>query len=107
VEPLLSYKALKSADRNPQEEAAQEQQQRGVDDLVHYHQSLIRPVLEYCERTNAISRERPVVCAALQIITGNSPCDCVIVLYHLVVGWWRGTVVERRSLAGELSLSCA
>jgi len=21
-------------------------------------------------------------------------------------GWWRGTVVERRSLAGELSLSC-
>ena len=24
-----------------------------------------------------------------------------------VVGWWHGTVVERRSLAGELSLSCA
>jgi len=24
-----------------------------------------------------------------------------------VHGWWRGTVVERRSLAGELSLSCA
>ena len=24
-----------------------------------------------------------------------------------VTGWWRGTVVERRSLAGELSLSCA
>jgi len=24
-----------------------------------------------------------------------------------VSGWWRGTVVERRSLAGELSLSCA
>ena len=22
-------------------------------------------------------------------------------------GWWRGTVVERRSLVGELSLSCA
>jgi len=22
-------------------------------------------------------------------------------------GWWRGTVVERWSLAGELSLSCA
>jgi len=22
-------------------------------------------------------------------------------------GWWRGTAVERRSLAGELSLSCA
>jgi len=24
-----------------------------------------------------------------------------------VLSWWRGTVVERRSLAGELSLSCA
>jgi len=27
--------------------------------------------------------------------------------YLLPTGWWRGTVVERRSLAGELSLSCA
>jgi len=26
---------------------------------------------------------------------------------HLLLLWWRGTVVERRSLAGELSLSCA
>ena len=25
----------------------------------------------------------------------------------LLLGWWRSTVVERRSLAGELSLSCA
>jgi len=25
----------------------------------------------------------------------------------VIVCWWRGTVVERRSLAGELSLSCA
>ena len=25
----------------------------------------------------------------------------------LLKSWWRGTVVERRSLAGELSLSCA
>ena len=24
-----------------------------------------------------------------------------------LAGWWRGSVVERRSLAGELSLSCA
>ena len=23
------------------------------------------------------------------------------------ISWWRGSVVERRSLAGELSLSCA
>ena len=26
---------------------------------------------------------------------------------YSVARWWRGTVVERRSLAGELSLSCA
>ena len=25
----------------------------------------------------------------------------------MYTGWWRGTVVERRSLTGELSLSCA
>jgi len=24
-----------------------------------------------------------------------------------ILGWWRSTVVERRSLTGELSLSCA
>jgi len=31
------------------------------------------------------------------------------VLFHKghLNSWWRGTVVERRSLAGELSLSCA
>jgi len=32
-------------------------------------------------------------------------------VYYIYVctysGWWRGTVVERRSLDGELSLSCA
>ena len=28
-------------------------------------------------------------------------------LRGLLLSWWRGTVVERRSLAGELSLSCA
>ena len=27
---------------------------------------------------------------------------------HLIqLGWWRSTVVERRSLTGELSMSCA
>jgi len=34
--------------------------------------------------------------------------DCALMYtYLLTVGWWRGTVVERRSVAGELSLSCA
>ena len=27
--------------------------------------------------------------------------------FHAATSWWRGTVVERRSLTGELSLSCA
>ena len=31
----------------------------------------------------------------------------VLVQYLHLMGWWRGTVVVRRSLAGELSLSCA
>jgi len=36
---------------------------------------------------------------------------CIVVfkeetVFLLVPRWWRGTVVERRSLAGELSLSC-
>jgi len=35
------------------------------------------------------------------------PCRTTDRQTHTEVGWWRGTVVERRSLAGELSLSCA
>jgi len=31
----------------------------------------------------------------------------LVVLRSYDPSWWRGTVVERRSLAGELSLSCA
>ena len=47
----------------------------------------------------------PVRCLHLR------PFSCVLHFRHfcalLTSGWWRGTVVERRSLAGELSLSCA
>ena len=32
---------------------------------------------------------------------------CPVFLLLMYTRWWRGTVVERRSLAGELSLSCA
>ena len=41
---------------------------------------------------------------------------CYVLLYvvalcvkmrFVILSWWRGTVVERRSLTGELSLSCA
>jgi len=35
--------------------------------------------------------------------TGISPNT----IMYFRIGWWCGTVVERRSLAGELSLSCA
>ena len=31
--------------------------------------------------------------------------DTVFDGYSAIKGWWRGTVVERRSLTGELSLS--
>ena len=32
---------------------------------------------------------------------------CMYVFTRIMILWWRGSVVERRSLAGELSLSCA
>jgi len=32
---------------------------------------------------------------------------CRLCFAYTDLSWWRGTVVERRSLAGELSLSCA
>jgi len=46
---------------------------------------------------------------------GSAPLRCVLSVPLTVTAvfvlrplpWWRGTVVERRSLAGELSLSCA
>ena len=31
----------------------------------------------------------------------------ICIVHPTGCGWWRGTVVERRSLTGELSLSCA
>jgi len=30
-----------------------------------------------------------------------------VLCFCILIDWWHGTVVERRSLAGELSLSCA
>jgi len=43
--------------------------------------------------------ERAHQCSYLKIKMVN--------LWHHQRSWWRGTVVERQSLAGELSLSCA
>ena len=55
-----------------------------------------------------------------RVVPGKGPlngCVCASIFYRFrdIAGylskvpdcWWRGTVVERRSLAGELSLSCA
>ena len=44
-----------------------------------------------------------------------SPCNGLLLLPMFIKffgpplhkGWWRGSVIERRSLAGKLSLSCA
>ena len=33
--------------------------------------------------------------------------EIAVFAWYSTRSWWRGTVVERRSLAGELSLSCA
>ena len=35
------------------------------------------------------------------------PEDAIRLAYFSSRAWWRSTVVERRSLTGELSLSCA
>jgi len=50
-----------------------------------------------------------IQCQSRQIIneiTALSHNFCIVIAY-CATGWWRGSVVERRSLAGELSLSCA
>jgi len=39
--------------------------------------------------------------------TGPDRTFVAIYIGYLLVSWWRGAVVERRSLVGELSLSCA
>ena len=54
------------------------------------------------ERTNTISRKYPAACA-----TNYFWQQSMWFVIWYTSNWWRGTVVERRSLAGELSLSCA
>ena len=51
--------------------------------------------------SNAGSATEPAAVDAEQRLVYSFVFSCV----H--IGWWRGTVVERRSLTGELSLSCA
>ena len=46
----------------------------------------------------------PAMSAVHTQTIGNNAVITVIIYYFR---WWRGTVVERRSLAGKLSLSCA
>ena len=49
------------------------------------------------------ARQQAVLHAQQDPRAGNSH---VIVIIADIFSWWRGSVVERRSLAGELSLSC-
>jgi len=42
----------------------------------------------------------------MQCVRDVAPCVNIYGVNNLTQSWWRGTVVERRSLAGELSLSC-
>jgi len=41
------------------------------------------------------------------ISCSTSDFSLPLLRFRFVFSWWRDTVVERRSLAGELSLSCA
>ena len=78
-------------------------------------------------KINCIDMEQNYVTVTLCIATGQTGCNFSGFLYIICVAefessgaphrcctsltisthWWRGTVVERRSLAGELSMSCA
>jgi len=46
-------------------------------------------------------------CKLLQLASLLRDLICHKGPHSVPASWWRGTVVERRSLAGELSLSCA
>ena len=60
---------------------------------------------------NATAATRPASTSQYDAAAVLRVCDAffvVIISRTLRLSWWwRGTVVERRSLAGELSLSCA
>ena len=47
------------------------------------------------------------LCHLLRIHYYSNVYEVNDIILHYYRSWWRGTVVERRSLAGELSLSCA
>ena len=54
-----------------------------------------------------VSTSRPQHYSMLLTIDSNGIGGCQIMISITIISWWRGTVVERRSVAGELSLSCA
>ena len=57
-----------------------------------------------CFRRNLFDK-KPISIIFGRIVAEGIYYQIVIILLSYL--WWRGTVVERRSLAGELSLSCA
>ena len=60
------------------------------------------PQLAACVLLRYEAQNQPVQSQRATIFHSN-----VIFYYYYTPSWWRGTLVERRSLAGELSLSCA
>ena len=52
---------------------------------------------------DSVTSIHPMYTLQLQCVT----ITVIIFCSSIVFSWWRGTVVERRSLTGELSLSCA
>ena len=65
---------------------------------------------QYFERFRAVSEQSSPdsIDDSSAYVYDNSTSELIcLVIGRVVSGWWRGTVVERRSLAGELSLSCA
>jgi len=64
----------------------------------------LRPVA-LCTVTLANDRHLVHESRPVRTVQANLQPQYTVVFDQL--SWWRGTVVERRSLAGELSLSCA
>ena len=61
-----------------------------VDDLVHYYQTVVRPVLEYAHpvRHSSLSKQQTklpedVQCHGLQIIVGNTEAYCMLGIQSL------------------------
>ena len=67
-------------------------------------QELYKAVLGRVSNPRPVDHKSPTPYRCATMLPAFLHCLYIITC---TIGWWRGTVVERRSLAGELSLSCA